>query len=88
MKDGLKDCDIVMMLRIQKERIVRKIIIGINSRKNKLLLYKDFFYLLFFKMRIFRSSRAVLALNGIIMIMVGLFFLFFLKKLQSLCFLK
>ena len=26
MKEGLKDCDIVMMLRIQKERIVRKII--------------------------------------------------------------
>jgi len=25
MKEGLKDCDIVMMLRIQKERIVRKI---------------------------------------------------------------
>ena len=25
MKEGLKDCDIVMMLRIQKERIVGKL---------------------------------------------------------------
>ena len=36
MKDGLKDCDIVMMLRIQKERIVK------NIMPNKKLYFKKF----------------------------------------------
>ena len=71
-----------------KIEINSKIIIGMNSRKNKFLLYKDFFYQLFFKMRIFRSSRAVLALNGVIMIMIGLFFFIFPEKITIIMFPK
>ena len=39
-------------------------------------------------MRIFRSSRAVLTLNGIIMIMVGLFFFIFPEKITIIMFPK
>ena len=39
-------------------------------------------------MRIFRSSRAVLALNGIIMIMIGLFFFIFPEKITIITFPK
>ena len=45
MKDGLKNCDIVMMLRIQKERIVRKIMTNEKLYFNKFGLdYKKLAY--------------------------------------------